>query len=282
LGIVSSSALIIKFDDLQHCRVRVNLAYAPPEVIQQKKQQCCMRFMGPNNPEYACLDELNCEYTLYQFARRFNEKCALRKDRQVDDVYTEVNTGNNAAILGVIKNVFKSEVKYTNIKKLNPGDSISTEEFKVKHKTLVIKFLFRIKQLIHDANIADVKKGKKLNQTPNDTTPPDPPSNVFSGVVPRYTAESEYFDIIAGKTRVVQYKEKSTGDLLIIMDKNQFIKTKEFEAIVLEKSNYVLLIYEDNNAKVIMEIGKGILITNDSSHLGESYKSKIFIYNYSC
>lgn len=274
MGIVAGSSLIVKFEDLQHCRVRVNPVYVPDDMILDRKQQCCMRFTGPSNQEYACLRDLNCEYSVFEFAKRFVEKCTERKNRPADDVFNELNTGNNVNALTTIRQVFKSEVKYTNIKALNPTEKFSTHEYLTKQKTLAIKFIFKIKNVLHDVNVLEIIKGKKLNTSPNDTTPPDPPTNIIPGVSARYTAESERYKIIAGKARVTKYSHKKDAEELVIMANNQFIKTKEFSAVILDKSKYWLFLY--NGGNTIMQISdKGMLVTNSAADLDDTYKSKL-------
>ncbi len=272
-GVVANSALVVKFDDLQHCRVRYNLVYAPTDVALDNKPACCMRYMGPVNHEYICIKDLNCEYSTYKFAKKFNENCVKRKKRNNDDVFNELNTGNNVLAMAFIKNVFKAEIKYTNILDLNPSKALSTEEFKTKHKTLAIKYLFKIKELIHGVNVVDITKSHKLTTPSQDTTPPDAPSPVISGVTPRYIGETDDWTITAAKNKITQFKNKKNADTVTIIRNVQFIQTKEFSAIIGQKSQYLVLIYNDDGYKILEVTNSRVLLTNTSANLGSGYKS---------
>jgi hypothetical protein len=276
LGVVSNSALVVKFDDLPICKVRYNLIYVPEDMVYDTKQVCCMRFRGPTSYEYACIKELNCEYSTYKFAKRFNELCVKRKSRKKDDAYNELSTGNNVNAMSAIKNVFKAEIKYTDIKKLNPTNKISTEEFKTKHKTLAISFLFIIKDLMHAVNTVEITSSKKLVTTHEDTTAIDTSSEVVSSPKPRYIGQSKDFTITSAENKVIIFKENKSNDQVTVIRNIQLIKTKEFSAIIGDKSEYIVLIYTDDGNK-ILEIQKGgVLLTNTAANLNSSFKCKIY------
>lgn len=274
-GVVSNSALVVKFDDIQHCRVNYNLVYAPEHVMYDKKQSCCMRYMGPSNQEYICIKDLNCEYATYKFARKFNENCSKRKNRKDDVPYNEYNSGSNVGLMNVIKNVFKSELKFTDIKAVNPSQVISTDEFKIKHKTLAVKFLFKVKEILHSINSADILKSKKLNSSQQDTAADDVPSKTIGAITPRYIGENDQYTITAAKNRVTQYKHKTNGETLTAMQNVILVQTKDFSAVIGEKTEYILLIYTDDGQK-LLEISKDhVQITNTAANLSPSYKGKI-------
>jgi hypothetical protein len=271
-GVVSNSAMVIKFDDLQHCRVKMNLVFAPEEILYDNKPNCCMRFMGPANHEYICVKDLNCEYSVLRFARRFNEKCAARKNRKDDDVWNEMGSGYNVFAMKAIKRIFKAEIKFSDIHALNTNTELSTDEFKVKHKTLTIKYLFKIKEMMHKVNLLDIKKSQKMVKTPIDTTPADPPLPTVSGIVPKYIGENDEMRVVAARNKVTQYAFKSNGDVVTIIRDFQFIKTKDFSAIIGEKTDYIVLYYNDDGDKVVQVEKDEVMVTNTGASLSNEFK----------
>jgi hypothetical protein len=118
-----------------------------------------------------------------------------------------------------------------------------------------------------------VTTSQKLVKTPIDTTPADPPAPVVSGFIPKYFGEGEKFRIVAARNKITQYTHKTSGDIVTIIRDFQFIKTKEFSAIIGEKTNYIVIIYQDDGEK-ILEINKDdVILTNNGDSLAPEFKT---------
>jgi hypothetical protein len=172
-----------------------------------------------------------------------------------------------------IKRIFKAEIKFTDIHTLNTNVELSTEEFKVKHKTLTIKYLFKVKEMMHKVNLLDIKKSQKMVKTPIDTTPSDPPLPTVTGIVPKYIGENDEIRVVAARNKVTQYAFKSSGDQVTIIRDIQFIKTKDFCAIIGEKSDYIVIYYKDDGDKIVQIEKDDIMISNTGANLSNEFKT---------
>jgi hypothetical protein len=276
-GIISNGQIVVKFDDLQNCLVQYNLIYVPEDmyvfrskpVYNKNKPQCCMRFNGPVAQEYACFGDLNCEYFTYEFAYKFNVKCVARRNRQTDDLYNELNAGDNVALKPLIKRLFKEEVTFTNIKSLEVNPNLSTQDNSIKQKSLLIKYMYELRDIMHEVNKVEIKSSRKLNSSPQDTTPADPINTEISSVSAKYIGQSFVgeWEVTAAKNRITKYKQAKKSIEVNVVKEIQYVKTKNFFAVIAENSKYVLISYTDTGIKHIGEIFHKISLHDSSKDL---------------
>lgn len=289
IGIISEGQTVVKFDDLQNCLVQYNLVYVPEDmyvfnskpVYNKNKPQCCMRFNGPVSQEYACFGDMNCEYLTYEFAYKFNAKCIARRNKQNDDLYNELNAGDNVSLKPLIKRLFKEELTITNIRSLQSSRNISTQDNTIKQKSLIIKYMYQLRDIMHEVNKVEIKKSKKLNSSPQDTTPADPISPEIGSVSAKYIGDSVVgeWEVSAAKNRITKYKQAQRGIEVHIIKENQYVKTKEFFAVIAENSKYVLISYADEGNKHIGEVFDKISLHDSSNDLDKNvYKSKLKLF----
>lgn len=284
-GVTSNGQSVLKFDDLQNCLVQYNLVYVPEDMYvfssmpkySRNKPQCCMRFNGPVSQEYACFGDLNCEYVTYEFAYKFNAKCVVRRNRPQDDLYNELNAGDNVALKPLIKRLFKEEMRVTNLKSVETNGNLSTLDNTIKQKSLLIKYMYELRDIIHEVNKAEIKSSRKLNSSPQDTTPADPISAEFTSVSSKYIGQTinGEWEVTAAKNRVTKYAQSKRGVEVFVVKENQYVRTKEFFAVIAENSKYVMISYTDNDKKLLGEIFEKISLHDSSKDLVASVYQQI-------
>jgi len=282
-GITASKALLIKFDDLPNCMINFNLVYAPDfmytyekrKVYNMKKQTCCVRYSGPTTQEYVCFGALNCEYFTYKFAHLFNKKCMAKKKRKNDDVYNEMNAGNNVSLKPLIKRAFKEELKITNLD-IFRGASISTDDNIIKQKSLIIKYMYEIRDIMHELNKIDIHTSIKIKKGKEDATLPDPIAKKFTKFEPRYVGytKNKDWDITAAKNRITKYEAKKRNIEIWVVGNDQYIKTKNYTAIVGLKSKYLCIRFNDGKLKILAEIDEEFRILEDKKWMNLEIKEK--------
>lgn len=285
-GVLSNGNLIFKFADLQNCLVQYNLVYVPEDMYKfaskpfynKNKPQCCMRFDGPISQEYACFGDLNCEYMTYEFAYKFHQKCANVRKTPQDDLFNELNTGNNIVIKPFIKRLFKEELKVKNSKIIEENQSISSEDFLRKQRSIIIKHMYEIRDLMHEINKVEIKTSKKLNSSPEDTTPADPKLKQFMNISPKYIGNSINGDweVTASRNRATTYKNSKRGIELNIIKDNHYLKTRDYFAVIYDNSKYVILKYADGLKDYIGELSSNLSLFDTSKDLNASnYQSNL-------
>lgn len=288
-GVISNGQPVLKFDDLQNCLVQYNLVYVPEDmfvfsskpVYNKNKPQCCMRFNGPVSQEYACFGDLNCEYVTYEFAYKFNAKCVARRNRPQDDLYNELNAGDNVALKPLIKRLFKEEMRVTNLKSLESNGNLSTLDNTIKQKSLLIKYMYELRDIMHEVNKEEIKSSRKLNSSPQDTTPADPVMSEFTSVSAKYIGQTVNGDweVTAARNRVTKYAQSKKGVEVLVVKENQYVRTKEFFAVIAENSKYVMISYADGDKKHIGEIFVKISLHDSSKDLvADVYQSNFFFF----
>jgi hypothetical protein len=280
-GVMASNQLLIKFDDLPNCMINFNLVYVPQEmhsfekknIYSQNKQTCCVRYSGPRSQEYICFGDLNCEYYTYKFAKSFNKNCSLKKNRKNDDIYNELNAGNNVSLKPLLKRAFIEELKITNMD-IFAGATISTDDNIIKQKSIVIKIMYEIRDIMHEINKIDIASSNKIAQGKEDLTLPDLISNVFNIFEPKYigfNADKDW-EVIAGKNRITKYLNKKREFEVSIVGNDQYIKTKNYNAIISLKSKYLLVKYTDDSKTHLAEMDAEFKILEDKKWMNESVK----------
>merc|ERR1711957_998524 len=278
---VSSKNLLIKFDDIPNCLINFNLVYVPTfmntfekrKIYNLKKNTCCVRYSGPTSQEYLCFGDLNCEYYTYKFAKLFNSKCALKKKRKNDDVYNEMNAGNNVSLKPIIKRAFKEELKIVNLD-IFRGAKISTDDNIIKQKSTIIKCLYEARDIMHELNKIDIATSIKIKKGKEDTTLPDPIAKKFTKLEPRYVgynAKKEW-DVTAFRNRITKYESKKRGYEVYIVGNDQYIKTKEYIAIIGLKSKYFIIKYKEGKKFHLAEIDEEFKILSDKKWMNLEMK----------
>ncbi len=244
-GVTSEGQQLLKFDDLQNCLVQYNLVYVPEDmyvfsnkqVYNKSKPQCCMRYSGPVSQEYACFGDLNCEYVTYEFAYKFHSKCVIRRNRPKDDLFNELNAGDNVALKPLIKRLFKEELCVSNPSSLESNPNLGTVDNTIKQKSLLIKYMYELRDILHEVNKVEIKSSRKLNSSPQDTTPADPVIPENTGVTAKYIGQSikGEWEITAARNRITKYKQGARAIDVFIIGEHQYVKTKEFFAVIAEK-----------------------------------------------
>jgi hypothetical protein len=265
-GIVSNSALVVKFDSVTNCHVDYNLAYTPKSYMYEDKLSCCIRFRGPKTFEYICVKGTNCNYRAYQLAKKFNEKCKNTKEMPDDDIHNEVNMGYNIKLYPVIKRVFSSRIKMSDINKLNTA-KLSTEEYETKHRSLAIKYIYDMKQMVHDSGVMDIITSAQTQDSPTDNTPVEKVTDEVSGISPRYIGTGNEYKVTAADNRILQYENIKTNNVLNIVKNYQIVKAKEYSGLIGDDSKYILLVYSEGGQK------RFFLVTDKTVELGDSIES---------
>lgn len=289
LGVTANGQNILKFDDLPTCFVQYNLVYVPEDMYEYKsrkvfnnrKSQCCMRYNGPVSQEYACFGSLNCEYVTYEFATKFNSFCRNRRNRQNDDLYNEFNAGNNVSLKPLIKRLFKEELNIPTLKVFENNKEISTQDNIIKQKSLIIKYMYELRDIMHEINKIEIISSKKLNSSPQDTTSADPISQVLDPITPKYIGynANRDWEIKASRNRITEYVNAKKVYNISIIRENQYVRTKEFFAVIAENSKYVLLQYEDNKQIHLAEISSKISLFETFNELDSMvYQSNNIVF----
>jgi hypothetical protein len=283
-GIVSEKTLLIKFDDMPNCMINFNLVYVPKEmytfqkkpVYNQKKQTCCVRYLGQINQEYICFGDLNCEYVTFKFAHLFNSKCSEKKKRENDDVYNEMNAGNNISMKPLIIRAFKEELKISNMD-VFIDSQISTEDNMIKQKSLIIKYMYEIRDNLHDLNKIDIVSSNKIQKGKEDTTMADPKMPTFTTVEPKYLGYnlSKDWEVSACKNRITKYTQKKNEFKVFVVEGDQFIKTKNYIAIISKKSKYFAIRYTDEGKTHLAELDTEFKILANKNLMNPEVSKKI-------
>jgi hypothetical protein len=286
-GIMASKNLLVKFDDLPNCLINFNLVYVPIEmytfqkrpIYNQKKQTCCVRYSGPTSQEYICFGDLNCEYHTYKFSHLFNSKCSEKKKRKNDDIYNEMNAGNNVSLKPLIKRAFKEELKIDNLD-IFTGATISTDDNIIKQKSLILKNMYEVRDIMHEVNKIDIASSTKIKQGKEDSTLPDPIVATYTKVEPRYVGNTETKDweVTAAKNRITKYVSKARGYEIHIIGNDQYIKTKNYFAIISLKSKYFAIKYNDDKKSHLAEIDEQFKILEDKKWMNLEVIKKINSY----
>lgn len=277
-GLFSGAVKIFEFRDLSNCRMRFNLISAPKDIVQLNKPQCCVRYRGPRYAEYICVDSPHCEVDTYRLAFLMNQNCNLQKKKH-DDIFNEFNGGENADTYKLIKNT-KVALVVGNIDDLNPKKDLSTDEYKVKFRSIMYKYIKEARDLINESlkQMVDNKLNKLKPGLP-DQTPPDDPrlSKDVHEFISRWEGENENYEIAAGKARATQIKNKKTKDTLLTINNTQIIKAKEYKMVISPKLYSVLLVYNDgDNGRVFIELQNKMIKVTKNIKETMSFKSLYF------
>jgi len=267
-GVTTAGQLVFKFADAVHCRVRTNLLYVPEQVRTSRKElnrSCCIRFMGSKNQEYLCAETFNCEYSIFHFARQFNERCSAKRGRHYDDIYNEVNS-ISFKLLPFLKKFVTADLKVLDIEKINVGpNALPVDNFKTKFKTILVNIMYRMRMLYHDIAVSQITNGKPTTQGEVDNTPLDDPKEPIKEKVVFYKGESTYFNLEVIKGRVMSYVEKEGGRNVLSLNKMLFLRDKDYAGIVFDESKSIVISFSEDNTKFFFELdtsGNMLLSTN--------------------
>lgn len=261
-GVYAGSVQIFQLKDMTNCRVRFNLIYAPKDIIQNKKPQCCLRFRGIKYAEYICIKSPTCEVDAYRMAYNINNNCKRIKNLRTDDVFNEFNAGDNVDTKFMLKQIEKSQV-IGDIPALNPGGKLSTDEYKVKFRSLLYKYLSDAKEFLNDVLKQLVETGSRVDgsqDTLPDQTPPEDPKSFekVKSFIPRWKGANSKYEFDVGKARATRFKNKTTGNILISINGKQIIKTKDYKLVLSQKDKYLMGVFnDDTNGMLYVELQQG-------------------------
>lgn len=274
-GLTNGSNVFLKFSDFKDCKIEYNLIYIPKEFGSQKIT-CCLRYHNSKSSDYICVNNLNCEYSTFTLAKQINSRCGLNKNKKLDKLVNEQYLGKTDSTMNVIKNVFKSNLDIQDISILNPN-KLLIEELTTKHRTIAIKDLYTIKDLMHSAGLTELTQGTSFNIDYNLEISVETITKTTK-LTPVYQATCGNFKVTANTNNIVTYETKMTGDKITIIGEDQYYKTKEFVAIVADNSKYIIIVRTENNIQSIIEISsKAVKLLSNINQLSSEFKSKIII-----
>ena len=258
-AVYSASVPLIPFKEMGHCRTRYNLAYAPLDIVLNKKYQCCIRYRGPKYYEYICIDSPNCEVDTYRLALQINNKCKVVKNIIEDDVYNELNAGQSIDTLHYINSIVESSVSI-DLKVVSKDGKLSTEELQTKYRSYFHKFFNDGRDLYYEYLIQEVEEGKLIlgEEGHGDITPPDDPNKVkdIKSFIPRWqgftAGKSGKFEV--GMARSIRYTNKNESKVIIINNRI-FLISSLFKMSFSLKDRHVIIIFKnDKNVQIFLEM----------------------------
>ena len=160
-----------------------------------------------------------------------------------------MNAGNNVSLKPLIKRAFKEELRIDNLD-IFTGAQISTDDNIIKQKSTILKNMYEVRDIMHEVNKIDIASSTKIKKGKEDSTIPDPIVPTYTKVEPRYVGNTatKDWEVTAAKNRITKYVSKARGYEIHIVGNDQYIKTKNYFAII---SYSILSLKRLATAKVI-------------------------------
>lgn len=263
---------------MQNCNVKVNLAYIPDH-YQFKKISCCIKFAGKSIYEYACVENLNCQYWALAFAGRLSKQCTMSKNIGIPTIINENYLGYHVGFKQVLNSLQTLEFNTYRMELSFEKEMLDKYRFVAKWRSKMYAYIQKAKRMMQKLNKQEIIKNFEISKEYQISERLELSEENSYKMTNKWRTQTKDFAATFHENDLITYQQlyDAGNKKLVIINGNLYFKTKEFILAIIPESQYLFMhLIEESYYFEMKKSGKNIF-TQDHTKLSPEFNSSLII-----